>query len=226
MFSVRLLRIVLSFMAMLPMSAFTAERVSLSGTVEALACAQACGICCPSYRIVDTSGTLTLPVGNSFVDLAKISGDEKTHQISGYFYQTTGQCGIGECTLFTVEEVDTSRIPEPVYDAANETLNIQSVVTNNIDSTHYAVILSAPFNVDKVTEITSQNIVTQAGDCSTDSSICEDGTLCVAYFGIAGPQGPEFKSCEIPCSQPGALCPLGQSCVTIADGPGQVCRVD
>ena len=28
------------------------------------------------------------------------------------------------------------------------------------------VSLSAPFNVDKATEITSQNIVTQAGDCS------------------------------------------------------------
>ena len=139
MFSVRLLQIVLSFMAMLPMSAFTAEKVSLSETVEA----QACGICCPSYRIVDTSGTLTLPVGNSFVDLAKISGDEKDHQFSGYFYQTTGQCGIEECTLFTVEEVDTSLIPEPVYDAANGTLNIQSVVTNNLDGNHYTVILSA-----------------------------------------------------------------------------------
>ena len=28
------------------------------------------------------------------------------------------------------------------------------------------------------------------------------------------------------CSQPGALCLSGQSCVAIADGPRQVCRVD
>ncbi len=226
MSSTRLLRIAAIVMAMLPMGSFAAEKVSLSGTVESLACAQACGICCPSHSVVDTSGTLRLLVGNSFVDLAKISDDEKVHQISGYFYETTGQCGIGECTLFAVEEFDAPRIPEPTYNAADGTLTIQSIVTNNIDNTRYTVTLSAPFNVDKLTEIAPQNIVSQGGDCSTDSAICEDDTICVAYFGIAGPNGPEFKSCEIPCLQPGALCPSGQSCVAIADGPGQVCRVD
>lgn len=53
---------------------------------------------------------------------------------------------------------------------------------------------------------------------------CLEGA-CVKYYGIAGPRGPEFKSCEIKCGGTGAApCPSGKQCVTIADGPGQVCR--
>lgn len=52
---------------------------------------------------------------------------------------------------------------------------------------------------------------------------CEAGLTCLTYYGIAGKNGPKFTSCEIPCR--GARpCPSGQSCNTIADGPGQVCR--
>lgn len=58
------------------------------------------------------------------------------------------------------------------------------------------------------------------GGCAAEPA----GLLCVEYYGIAGPRGPKFTSCEIPCAQKGATCPEGQSCVTIADGPGQVCR--
>jgi hypothetical protein len=227
MFLKRLLPLLLT---VLPAGALAAEeeveKVSLSGTVETLACAAACGVCCPSYSIVDTSGTLSLQVGNSFVDWAKISDDGKVHQISGFFYQTSGQCGIGECTMFTVEEFENQQITEPAFNAATGTLDIQSVVINNIDNSRYKVSLSSPFNVYSATEITADNIIPQGGGCSEESAICTDGTLCVSYFGIAGAQGPEFKSCETPCSQPGALCPRGQSCITIADGPGQVCRVD
>lgn len=58
------------------------------------------------------------------------------------------------------------------------------------------------------------------------------GLECLHYFGIAGPQGPEFTTCEIPCDPnvdcgPNTdcnPCPAGQACVTIADGPGSVCR--
>lgn len=52
---------------------------------------------------------------------------------------------------------------------------------------------------------------------------CADGLECIEYFGIAGPRGPKFTSCEIRCSkdQP---CKKPQRCATIADGPGQVCR--
>ncbi len=52
---------------------------------------------------------------------------------------------------------------------------------------------------------------------------CAPGLRCVRYFGIAGSKGPMLSSCEIPCSADGS-CPEGQRCVTIADGPGRVCR--
>ena len=53
---------------------------------------------------------------------------------------------------------------------------------------------------------------------------CAAGLECVAYYGIAGPRGPQFTSCEIRCGMAGKGCPEGQKCITIADGPGQVCR--
>ncbi|MEX1363684.1 MAG: hypothetical protein AB1Z98_11180 [Nannocystaceae bacterium] len=53
---------------------------------------------------------------------------------------------------------------------------------------------------------------------------CTPPQQCITYYGIAGPSGPEFKSCEIPCKGKGGSCPEGLSCVTIADGPGSVCR--
>jgi eight-cysteine-cluster-containing protein len=51
---------------------------------------------------------------------------------------------------------------------------------------------------------------------------CADGLSCVSYYGIAGPSGPKFTSCETPCAKD--ACPSGLRCVTIADGPGAVCR--
>lgn len=56
-----------------------------------------------------------------------------------------------------------------------------------------------------------------------DEMDCEDDLTCVEYYGIAGPSGPKFTSCEIPCVDD-TSCPEGQTCTTIADGPGQVCR--
>jgi len=52
---------------------------------------------------------------------------------------------------------------------------------------------------------------------------CAAGLDCVHYYGIAGPNGPEFSSCEKTCSN-SSQCGADASCVTIADGPGQVCR--
>lgn len=60
------------------------------------------------------------------------------------------------------------------------------------------------------------------GKPCTDSA-CPEPLECVEYYGIAGPKGPKFTSCEVRCSD-GATCPDGQACTTIADGPGQVCR--
>ena len=62
---------------------------------------------------------------------------------------------------------------------------------------------------------------TQGEDCRA-TDVCAEGLTCVHYFGIAGPSGPEFATCEIPCSNDHD-CPTAQQCVTIADGPGTVC---
>jgi hypothetical protein len=53
---------------------------------------------------------------------------------------------------------------------------------------------------------------------------CAPGLTCLRYFGIAGPRGPAFSSCEIPCLEARSVCPEGQTCVTVADGPGRVCN--
>lgn len=63
----------------------------------------------------------------------------------------------------------------------------------------------------------------QTEKCTADGK-CAAGLTCKTYYGIAGPRGPKFTSCEIPCSGKASSCPKGQSCTTIADGPGQVCR--
>lgn len=58
------------------------------------------------------------------------------------------------------------------------------------------------------------------------SKTCGQGEQCIAYYGIAGPSGPKFEECGIPCQQdrPNGGCPDGKRCTTIADGPGSVCR--
>lgn len=59
-------------------------------------------------------------------------------------------------------------------------------------------------------------------NCGPNDS-CAKGLTCVSYYGIAGARGPQFKTCEIKCTAD-AQCPAGHKCVTVADGPGQVCR--
>jgi len=60
------------------------------------------------------------------------------------------------------------------------------------------------------------------GEPCGNADSCGEGA-CVTYYGIAGPRGPAFKSCEIKCD-PQRPCEGGRRCVTVADGPGQVCR--
>ncbi|MBI4511990.1 MAG: hypothetical protein HY698_20330 [Deltaproteobacteria bacterium] len=66
-------------------------------------------------------------------------------------------------------------------------------------------------------ELPSQGMPCPAGRCA-------EGLTCIMYHGIAGPKGPTFTSCEIPCPLKESMCPQGQGCFTIADGPGRVCR--
>jgi hypothetical protein len=57
--------------------------------------------------------------------------------------------------------------------------------------------------------------------CADDA--CPAGLTALSYAGIAGPSGPSFCSCEIPCTEDAGVCPSTTTCVYIADGPGQVC---
>lgn len=61
-----------------------------------------------------------------------------------------------------------------------------------------------------------------AVDC--DGKPCAAPAECIEYFGIAGPRGPKFYSCEIRCTPSKPGCPDGTACVTVVDGPGSVCR--
>lgn len=53
---------------------------------------------------------------------------------------------------------------------------------------------------------------------------CDSGEKCIEYYGVAGPRGPKFHECGIPCHPQKHNCPEGMTCTTIADGPGPVCR--
>ena len=63
----------------------------------------------------------------------------------------------------------------------------------------------------------------QGKACAAGGS-CPDGLTCVRYYGVAGRAGGELSSCELPCKGAREGCPENQHCVTIADGPGRVCR--
>ena len=62
-----------------------------------------------------------------------------------------------------------------------------------------------------------------SGEPCGDHPACTPPATCVSYYGIAGPRGPRFQSCEIRCKDD-STCPKGTRCTTIADGPGRVCR--
>lgn len=58
-------------------------------------------------------------------------------------------------------------------------------------------------------------------DCVDDT--CPEGLTPIHYYGVAGPGGPEFCSCSIPCEFGPDDCPKGTTCVNVSDGPGNVC---
>jgi eight-cysteine-cluster-containing protein len=53
---------------------------------------------------------------------------------------------------------------------------------------------------------------------------CTPPAECIEYFGVAGAAGPKLSECAIRCKPGDPQCPDGMRCVTIADGPGSVCR--
>lgn len=67
--------------------------------------------------------------------------------------------------------------------------------------------------------------VEEPAPSSCATLLCQPPQVCIEYYGIAGPSGPKFASCEIRCGgEKNVACPDDLQCVTIADGPGQVCR--
>ncbi|HET6585430.1 MAG TPA: hypothetical protein VFG69_18355 [Nannocystaceae bacterium] len=62
-----------------------------------------------------------------------------------------------------------------------------------------------------------------AATTTCGTSTCKPGQECISYYGYAVPKGPKFESCEWRCGKDGS-CPKGTTCVTVADGPGRVCR--
>jgi len=76
----------------------------------------------------------------------------------------------------------------------------------------------------------------ESGGDDCGGQVCKAPTECIEYYGIAGPKGPKLFSCEIPCKSAASgkgdkgvqggegACPDGMKCITIADGPGRVCR--
>jgi hypothetical protein len=61
------------------------------------------------------------------------------------------------------------------------------------------------------------------GETCGANDACAPGLECIAYLGVAGARGPQFKTCEQRCDD-AKPCPTGKACHTIADGPGRVCR--
>jgi hypothetical protein len=213
----------LAILMSLAQSAQAAERVTFTGKLEPAVCPAACGACCGAYLLQDSSKQINVYVGNSFVDLGGINGKSSLHRFSGSFYETTGQCGLSQCTLFLVEDVDQEEGGVAEYDARTDTLEVP-VATIADRKERFAVTLKAPFSIEQLTPLGSLRRMTQGQSCSAATDQCAIGLSCESYYGIAGAAGPQFSTCEIPCAQPGALCPLGQACVTVADGPGQVCQ--
>ncbi len=203
-------------------AALAAEPVSFTGKLEPAVCPAACGTCCGMYLLQDSSRQINLHVGNSFVDLSAHSGKSTLHRITGSFYETTGQCGLNQCTLFLVEEIDEAEGGVAVYDETAQTLEVPVATIDRKEL--FAVKLKPPFAIEQMTPHAAIQQMSQGQSCASPTQQCGTGLSCESYYGIAGAAGPQFKTCEIPCSAPGAQCPLGQSCVTVADGPGQVCQ--
>jgi hypothetical protein len=99
--------------------------------------------------------------------------------------------------------------------------------TNGASSAPAATLASsttAPSPAPAESPASGKNLPGQGAPCEAGNT-CAPGLTCVVYYGFAGPAGPKFTSCEIKCSTTGKPpCPTGQNCVTIADGPGSVCR--
>lgn len=197
--------------------------VHFSGTLDGeLACTLNCGNCCTGQMVTEQNNGFTAVINDLDDSFAQFLSDSETHQVEGYFYQGAGSCGMNMCTFFKVTGIDSDQIDidsvVPKYASETQRLELPLLYVNK--SRYYKVSLDAPYNIVDITKI-----MKQGESCAIDEEQreCDTGLDCLSYFGIAGGSGPEFFSCEIACESD-SNCSNDQQCITIADGPGQVCR--
>lgn len=119
-----------------------------------------------------------------------------------------------------------ARVTEPSIDAGSAAPTDAAKPATSVDAGTLRVPLDAGAPARTPPDARTASKASTAGigeECGANDA-CAAGLVCVTYYGIAGPRGPEFKSCEVRCGGKTKSCPSGTSCVTIADGPGQVCR--
>jgi len=162
----------------LAQSAQAAERVTFTGKLEPAVCHAACGACCGAYLLQDGSKQINVYAGNSFVDLSGVNVRSSLHRFSGSFYETTGQCGLSQCTLFMVEDVDQAEGGVAEYDARTDTLEVP--VARIADSKErFAVTLKAPFSIEQLTPLGSLRRMNQGQSCTDATDQCAVGQACV-----------------------------------------------
>ena len=108
-------------------------------------------------------------------------------------------------------------------------------------ATHYGITEMSDEELEAITKVlhTFQIFTPRGATIKTESpKLTDDARLhttcnllnpcpapmkCVSYYGYAGPRGPLFQTCEIPCPSGQLQCPIGLTCTVINDGPGKVC---
>ena len=198
------------------------ELVRFTGGLQRVACPEVCGACCGDALVEEVNGGFSAHVAKTDYPLSGVVDDGRYYRLSGYFFRGAGACGTGDCTYFHLDALDAvNKDLEPVFDSDTRSLHLPSLLVDNRE--RWRVDLGAPYQITQAEFVETVQIVAQGGDCSALDLVCTAGSTCVGYFGIAGPAGPLFQTCEIPCDSD-KDCPTDQRCTVVADGPGQVCQ--
>ncbi len=198
------------------------DRVTFTGRLDSVSCPAVCGACCGALGALaeKNDGFSGILVGAAAVTLEPYRDAGTWHGFGGYFYEGIGSCDSGRCTLFFVESVDQPVPADSSLDSSAWRLRIPSLVLDGRE--RYGIQWDLLTNEVTAESLPVPTTVAQSGDCSDPATRCGAGLSCVPYYGIAGPAGPLFMTCEIPCTSD-RECPADQDCGVVADGPGQVC---
>lgn len=88
-----------------------------------------------------------------------------------------------------------------------------------------AALLSAACgdSASDTSDISEEDLSKLHTDCTAAS--CPPSMQCLAWYGVSGPLGPKYMTCEIPCDPASPSCPNGLSCAGSGDGPPPVVPV-